>query len=71
MRGDPLNNTPLITISCERLVAATLALLMFGHVAEAATALVADRLIDGRSDSPRTPGVVLVEGDRIVAVGDR
>ena len=44
---------------------------MFGHAAGAATALVADRLIDGRSDSARTPGVVVVEGDRIVAVGDR
>jgi imidazolonepropionase-like amidohydrolase len=39
--------------------------------ANATTALVADRLIDGRSDSPRTPGIVVVDGDRIVAIGDR
>jgi len=48
-----------------------LALLLLSHAAGAATALVADRLIDARSDSARTPGVVVVEGDRIVAVGDR
>lgn len=39
--------------------------------APAATALVADRLIDGRSDTARSPGVVVVDGERIVAVGDR
>jgi imidazolonepropionase-like amidohydrolase len=66
-----LSHTPFTTVACERLVVATLALFLFTHVAGAATALVADRLIDGRSDAARTPGVVLVEGDRIVAVGDR
>jgi imidazolonepropionase-like amidohydrolase len=35
------------------------------------TALVAQRLIDGRSDTARNDAVVLIEGDRIVQVGDR
>jgi imidazolonepropionase-like amidohydrolase len=48
-----------------------LALLALSGTARAATALTADRLIDGRSSTPMTNAVVLVEGDRIVAVGDR
>lgn len=48
-----------------------LALLVLTGSANAATALVADRLIDGRSDTPKRNAVVLVEGDRIIAVGDR
>ncbi len=36
-----------------------------------ATAIVAGRLIDGRSAAPRTNQVVLIEGDRITAVGPR
>jgi len=39
--------------------------------ANAATALVADRVIDGHSTSPLLDAVVLVEGDQIVAIGDR
>lgn len=39
--------------------------------AHAATALIADRLIDGRSDAVRRNAVVLVDGGRITAVGDR
>jgi imidazolonepropionase-like amidohydrolase len=34
-------------------------------------ALVAERVIDGVSDSVRTKTVVVVDGDRIVAIGDR
>ncbi len=51
--------------------AVALALLADGGAARATTALVADRLIDGRSSSVITNAAVLVEGDRIVAVGDR
>ena len=48
------------------------ALLAISPVADSATtALVAARLIDGRSDTVRTDAVVLVEDERIVAVGDR
>jgi imidazolonepropionase-like amidohydrolase len=54
------------------LTAATLlALLTPGDDAGAATALIAKRLIDGRSSSPLADAVVLVEGDRILAIGDR
>jgi imidazolonepropionase-like amidohydrolase len=51
--------------------AATCALLLLGNAASAATALVADRLIDARSTTPLANAVVLVEGDRITAIGDR
>ncbi len=53
------------------LACAALALAPLAHAAVPITALVADRVIDGRSDTPRSNGVVLVEGDRIVGVGDR
>jgi imidazolonepropionase-like amidohydrolase len=52
-------------------VFAALALLPLGSAAAATTALIADRLIDGRSDTARSNAVVLVEGDRIVGIGDR
>ena len=48
-----------------------LALLALSGTANAATALLADRLIDGISATPRLDAVVLIEGDQIVAVGDR
>jgi len=51
--------------------AVLLTLLSLGGLANAATALVADRLIDGRSAAPIQGAVVLVEEGRIVAVGDR
>jgi len=51
--------------------ALALLLLTYCGAAQAATALIADRLIDGRSDAARQNAVVLVDGDRIVAVGDR
>lgn len=38
--------------------------------AGAITALIAERVIDGRSAGVLTGGVVLVEGDRIIGVGD-
>ncbi|MDZ7643538.1 MAG: amidohydrolase family protein [Woeseiaceae bacterium] len=53
------------------MLVAVLLALQFAGGAHAATALVADRLIDGRSSTLRTDAVVLVEDDRIVAVGDR
>lgn len=46
-------------------------LLIVSSPANAATALVADRVIDGRSVKPLLNGVVLVEGKLITAVGDR
>lgn len=48
-----------------------LALLALSGSADAATALVADRLIDGRSDKPMLNAAVVIEGEHIVAVGDR
>ena len=53
------------------LTASVLALLALSGSASAATALVADRLIDGRSAALMTDAVVVVDGDRIIAVGDR
>jgi imidazolonepropionase-like amidohydrolase len=46
-------------------------LLALSGTANAATAVVADRLIDGSSAAPRLDAVVLIEDDHIVAVGDR
>ncbi len=46
-------------------------LLAFSLPASAATALVADRVIDGRSAKPLQNAVVLIEGKHITAVGDR
>lgn len=43
----------------------------FGASSAATTALVGDLLIDGRSDSASDRAVVLVEGERITAVGGR
>jgi imidazolonepropionase-like amidohydrolase len=53
------------------LTAVLIAVTMIAPAGNAAVALVAERLIDGRSATLRTPGVVLVDGERIVAVGDR
>jgi imidazolonepropionase-like amidohydrolase len=46
-------------------------LLICSGAANAMTALVADRLIDGQSAAAISDAVVLIDGDRIVAVGDR
>jgi imidazolonepropionase-like amidohydrolase len=48
-------------------------LLLFAldNTCHAATALLAQRLIDGRSDQPITNAAVVVDGGRIIAVGDR
>lgn len=46
-------------------------LLPVSFPASAVTALVADRVIDGRSAKPLQNAVVLVEGKHITAVGDR
>lgn len=51
--------------------AALLALTSAGAAAAETLALAADRLIDGRSARAQANAVVLVEGDRIAAVGDR
>jgi imidazolonepropionase-like amidohydrolase len=48
-----------------------LALLPLGVASGATTALIADRVIDGRSNALSAATVVLVEGDRITALGDR
>jgi imidazolonepropionase-like amidohydrolase len=45
--------------------------ILCGSVGAEPVALIADRLIDGVSDSARTEAVVVVEGDRITAVGTR
>jgi len=47
------------------------ALLWCGLSAAEPVAIVADRVIDGASDSARANTVVVVDGERIVAVGDR
>lgn len=47
------------------------ALLAFGSASADPVALVADRVIDGISDLARTHTVVVVDGERIVAVSDR
>lgn len=48
-----------------------IALLAAGQAAAAPVALVADRVIDGIADRARTGTVVVVDGERIVAIGDR
>ncbi len=52
-------------------LAALLALLPLSAASGAVTALVAQRVIDGRSNTLGTATVVLVEGDHISAIGDR
>jgi len=54
-----------------RVAGVFIALLLLGHAANATTALVADRLIDGRSGTAMQDAVVVVEDDLIVAIGDR
>jgi len=55
---------------CSSLILGSL-LLIFSIPASAAIALVADRVIDGRTARPLQNAVVLVEGKHITAVGDR
>ena len=65
-----LNNVSLATPG--RLVSFVLAVLLFGGQAAAEpVALVADRVIDGVGNTARTNTVVVIDGERIVAVGDR
>ncbi len=52
-------------------IALALALLPLGDAVATPTALVAARIIDGRSDTVSPHTVVLVEGDRITALGGR
>ena len=69
-----MNSHPfhLHSIRSAILVATTLLLSFAGVRVEAAPiALVADRLIDGHSDVAREKAVVLVDGDRIISIGDR
>ncbi len=47
------------------------AFLWCGLSAAAPVALVADRVIDGVGDRARTNTVVVVDGERIIAIGDR
>ena len=47
------------------------AVLWCGLSAAEPVAIVADRVIDGTSDRVRIDTVVVVDGERIVAVGDR
>ena len=60
-----------ITALCRPLTVIVLTSVTLAQPADAAIALVSQRLIDGRSSALKTHAVVLVEGDRIVAVGDR
>jgi imidazolonepropionase-like amidohydrolase len=62
----PRRAAPLIASVC-----ALLAMLPLGSASAAPTALVAARVIDGRGDTLSTATVVLVDGDRISALGDR
>jgi imidazolonepropionase-like amidohydrolase len=48
-----------------------LALAIAGSATAATVALVPDRVIDGRAPEARSNAVVLIEADRITAVGDR
>ncbi|HET6630031.1 MAG TPA: amidohydrolase family protein [Woeseiaceae bacterium] len=48
-----------------------LAFILAGGARAEPIALIADRVIDGVSDEARTNTVVVVDGERIVAVGDR
>ncbi|HEX2282204.1 MAG TPA: hypothetical protein VHG52_10650, partial [Thermomicrobiales bacterium] len=50
---------------------ALLLLLIGGPAGARPIALVADRIIDGVAEAPRTESVIVVEADRIVAIGDR
>ncbi|MBL4602238.1 MAG: amidohydrolase family protein [Emcibacteraceae bacterium] len=61
-----VNNTKFLFINI-----IILTLLAFSSAAHAVTAITADRLIDGRSAELIKNAVVLVEGDRIIAIGDR
>jgi imidazolonepropionase-like amidohydrolase len=56
---------------CGAVVATVLVLLPLSAASGAATALVASRVIDGRSNTLSAATVVVVEGDRISAIGDR
>ncbi len=47
------------------------AFLWYGQAAAEPVALVADRVIDGVSSTARASTVVVVDGERIVAIGDR
>lgn len=47
------------------------ALLLCGQVVAEPVALVADRVIDGVSNTARINTVVVIDGERIIAVGDR
>jgi len=53
------------------MLAALLVVLPAGSASGAVTALVAARVIDGRSDTLTTATVVLVDGNHISAIGDR
>ncbi len=52
-------------------ILAITALIAGGPAAAEPVALIADRVIDGVGDKARTNTVVVVDGERIVAVGDR
>ena len=52
-------------------ILAIIALLACGQAVGEPIALVADRVIDGVGESARTNTVVVVDGERIVAMGDR
>lgn len=58
-------------LSCGTLITLLFALLQAGGAGAAPTALVADRVIDGRSDRLSQATVVVVDGGRIIAVGGR
>ena len=47
------------------------ACVLCGHAAGEPVALVADRVIDGVGNAARVDTVVVIDGDRIAAVGDR
>jgi imidazolonepropionase-like amidohydrolase len=63
------------SLFCRSLVAVAarglLTLSIAGNATAETVALVADRVIDGRAAKAREAAVVLIEGDRITAVGDR
>jgi imidazolonepropionase-like amidohydrolase len=70
-RRKQLQGSPRLRRAIGGGASALLALASAGAAAAETVALTADRLIDGRSARALADAVVLVEGDRIVAVGDR
>jgi imidazolonepropionase-like amidohydrolase len=71
MQSDPANRKRNVRHHTRRALLPVLLLCCCASAAAEPVALVADRVIDGVSDTARRDTVVLVDGERIAAVGDR